>query len=85
MTEPADDHIAATLLALAAERAPDRTACPSEAARRLSPASWREVMPAVRRTALTLARQGSLELSQRGRPVSADSVRGAFRIALPCR
>ena len=77
--------IAAALLALAAERAPDRTACPSEAARRLAgdDGDWRALMPAVHEAAVALAASGHIELIARGRVLPADKPRGAYRVRRP--
>lgn len=82
---PADAEIAATLRALVAERGPERSACPSEAARRVALAhdrkNWRALMPAVRRVAAGLAAAGEIVVTQQGVPVDIDSARGPVRIA----
>ena len=73
---PTDDEIAATLLALAAERGPGKSFCPSEAARRLSP-DWRALMPELRRVAASLP----LIATQRGVPVDPVTARGPIRLS----
>ncbi len=73
---PPDDKIAATLLALAAERGPGKSFCPSEAARRLSP-DWRALMPELRRVAASLP----LIATQRGVPVDPVTARGPIRLS----
>lgn len=83
MPMPTDDALDRALLALAEARAPDGSACPSEVARQLAPEAWRALMPRVRARAFALAADGRLELRQRGRPVSAEGLRGPFRIARP--
>lgn len=79
---PDDDRIAATLLALALDRGPGRSFCPSEAARALSPA-WRPLMPHVRRIAARLQATGALAATQKGQPVSIPAARGPIRLTLP--
>ena len=50
----------------------------------LSPAGWRGLMPMIRDTARTLARDGRLEIRQRGVVIAADGTwRGPIRLALP--
>lgn len=77
--------IAAALLLLADERAPDRTACPSEAARRLAgeDGDWRALMPAVHEAAIELAAAGHIELTAKGRVLPAALPKGAYRIRRP--
>jgi len=73
---PTDGDIAETLLALAAERGPGKSFCPSEAARRLSP-DWRALMPELRRVAASLP----LIATQRGVPVDPVTARGPIRLS----
>jgi hypothetical protein len=72
-----DADIKATLLALASERGPDKTFCPSEAARRVAD-DWRPLMPDVRRIAATLP----LVATQKGVPVDPITAKGPIRLAL---
>jgi hypothetical protein len=72
-------RIRAILLALADERRPDKTFCPSEAARRLAPDTWRECLPMVRDEAMRLVRAGKLRCTQCGREVNAATARGPLR------
>lgn len=82
----ADQHshqeIEATLRALVAARAPDRTICPSQVARKLAgeAGDWRALMPAVHEAAERLAAAGDVTLLQGGRPVGGGRPRGAYRI-----
>ena len=55
------------------------TICPSEAARRVDPEEWRELMPAARAAAGRLAAAGQVEVTQGGR--SSTSPRPAARSA----
>lgn len=76
MAEVPEAAIAAVLLRLAAERGPQGSFCPSEAARALAP-DWRPLMPEVRRVAKALG----LRATQRGVAVDPVAARGAIRLA----
>lgn len=81
---PDDRDVAATVLALLAQRADDATICPSEAARTLAPEGWRALMPQVRAVAVRLALSGRLTIRQRGRVVAPDGpLRGPIRLGRP--
>ena len=74
-------------MSLLARRRPDATICPSEVARALAPSdAWRALMPAVVEVARTLARDGEVEITQRGvaRPPDEAFV-GPIRIRLAQR
>ena len=72
------------MLALAQDRAPDRTACPSEAARAVGGATWRDDLPLAREVARDLAQRGRIEVTQGGRRVDPDAEwRGPVRVRLP--
>jgi hypothetical protein len=78
--------IESAILKLAAERGPDRTLCPSEAARALAgdhPDLWGPLMQPVRRVAVSLMKQGRLVITRKGRPVDPDDFRGVYRLSLP--
>ncbi len=66
--------------ALLDARAPGATICPSEAARAVDPAGWRELMPEARAAAGRLAARGSVEVTQRGAVVDVATARGPVRI-----
>jgi hypothetical protein len=80
-----DDAIAERILSLVKQRGPNKSLCPSEVARSLSPADWRPLMPEIRRIAQQLSQQQLLKILQRGQPVSlpATLVRGPIRLASP--
>lgn len=61
------------------------TICPSEAARRIEPESWRELMPAARAAAGRLAAAGQVEVTQGGQVVDVATARGPVRIRRPER
>ena len=71
--------IEATLLRLVEARGPDKSICPSEAARALAP-EWQALMGPVRRVAIRLATAGRIEILRKGRPVDPAAVRGVIRL-----
>ncbi|WP_186332279.1 DUF3253 domain-containing protein [Bordetella genomosp. 13] len=76
-----DQHLAAAITRLLNERAADSTICPSEVARALSSDAWRPLMPRVREVAVGMARQGALDIRQKGRTVDPDgTLRGPIRL-----
>lgn len=77
-----ETEAAETILRLLESRGPDKTICPSDAARDLDESRFRELMPTVRAAARNLAAAGRIDVTQRGRVVDADSARGAIRLRL---
>ncbi|MEY2398742.1 MAG: hypothetical protein QOJ00_1916 [Actinomycetota bacterium] len=76
-------RIDAAVLALAHRRGPDRTICPSDAARAVGGAGWRSLMPAVRDRLRALATDGVVEVLQRGEVLNpAVEWRGPVRVRL---
>ncbi|MCG2592215.1 DUF3253 domain-containing protein [Ramlibacter sp. XY19] len=76
-----DAGIRAAILDLLALRKPLATICPSEAARALEADDWRPLMPRVRAVALSMAREGVVEIRQRGRTVApVEPLRGPIRL-----
>jgi hypothetical protein len=83
LSEPRLEAVGAAILELLAERGPERTICPSEAARRLAGAKdWRCLMPSVRAAAAILAAEGRIVVTQRGRRVESDAP-GPIRLGRP--
>lgn len=78
MTVP-QDRIEAVVLELTAQRGPDSSICPSEAARALD-ADWRPLLGAVRRAAISLAERGQIQILRKGKPVAPADVRGVIRL-----
>lgn len=72
-----DAEIAEVLRALAEERGPQKSFCPSEAAQRLSE-DWRPLMGDVRRVGAELG----LKATQKGQPVDPLTARGPIRFQL---
>ncbi len=83
--EPTDDNLrerlAATMRALLRHREPDRTICPSDAARAVGGSSWRSRMDAARAVAAELHDTGVVRVRQRGEDVDPRTARGPVRIA----
>jgi len=79
---PVGERLEAARLALAEHRAP-RTTCPSDAARAVGGADWRDLMDRTREIARDLARRGVVEITQRGEVLDVDgSWRGPVRVRL---
>jgi hypothetical protein len=79
-------RIEAAILALAGHRAPQRTICPSDAARAIGGTGWRELVPTVREVARQLAREGRVEVTQGGKRLDPDATwKGPVRIRLTPR
>ncbi|MGL4243046.1 MAG: DUF3253 domain-containing protein [Beijerinckiaceae bacterium] len=79
-------EIAQAILRLIAERGPDRTICPSEAARAIGgshPDGWGPLMQPIRRIAVGLAKEGRIVITRKGRIVDPDDFRGVYRLGLP--
>jgi len=66
---------------------PDKSICPTDAARVLagSPAdqSWRAKLPAIRLAAIRLAGRGEIQITRKGRPIAPDAIHGVIRLKLP--
>ena len=75
------ERLEAAVLALATHRAPDKTICPSDAARAVGGEGWRASMDLARDVARSLARHGEVEVLQRGEPLDpAAPWKGPLRI-----
>lgn len=72
----------AAILALAAARGPQKSICPSEAARAIAPEGWRSLMSEARAAAVRLAKSGRVHILRKGRPVDPDSFKGVYRIRI---
>src|ERR1700761_1864721 len=66
-------RLRAAILALARHRGPHSSICPSDAARAVGGADWRELNTESRSIALDLARAGGVEITQRGDVVDPDA------------
>ena len=71
------------ILALVAARGVGKTICPTEAARAVSEAKWRAVLPAIRAEAVRLAKSGAISIYRKGKPVDPEDFKGVYRLGLP--
>ena len=78
----ADNKREETILAMATERGPDKTVCPSEIARALFPGNWRKHMDEVRTSAIGLQQAGKVTITQKGNPVDVENIKGPIRIRI---
>lgn len=82
--EPTDGgrraRLAATIRALLRHR-DGTTICPSDAARVVGGAGWRDIVPVAREVAHDLVGQDVVVVQQKGRPVDVREARGPIRIA----
>ena len=78
--EGIDRALERTIATLLDQRRTGVTICPSEAARAVDPAGWRELMPAARAAAGRLAAAGAVEVTQRGEVVDVAPARGPGRL-----
>jgi hypothetical protein len=81
-TDPAEQAI----LTLVTERGPDKSICPTDAARRLSgnpPGDqWRASLSPIRLAAQRLAKAGKIEILRKGKPVAPEDARGVIRLRI---
>lgn len=76
-----DERLRQAILELARGRGPAKTICPSDAARAVDPENWRDLMDDARAVARELARDGDVEITQRGEVLDPDATwRGPIRI-----
>ena len=74
--------ISETILSLAAKRGKDKTICPSEVARELSPNNWRRYMKEIRKTAFELRDADKILIMQKGHAIAGNEVVGPIRIQI---
>ncbi|MCA3584548.1 MAG: DUF3253 domain-containing protein [Methylocystis sp.] len=80
------ERLTQAILSLAAARGPDRTICPSDAARAVGgdhPDGWGPLMQPIRRAAVRLAKEGRIVITRKGKAVDPDDFRGVYRLGLP--
>ncbi len=78
-----DEVLQETMLRILQNRKQGATCCPSEIPRSLPLADWRAWMEPTRRVAQRLAREGVIDILQRGAIVpDLDSIRGPIRLRL---
>lgn len=80
-TRRVSEKLRSAILDLARERGPDKTICPSDAARAVGGEQWRDLMDDARDVARDLARSGDVEITQKGTVLDPDQPwRGPIRI-----
>ena len=78
-----------TILALCAKAGPQRTICPTDAAKAFAEArseddlAWRSHLQYVRRTAVKLALAGRIVIYRKGKPADPNEFRGVYRLGAP--
>jgi hypothetical protein len=75
-----DAELESAIRDLLATRARTATICPSEAARRVDPDGWRDLMEPARMAARRLVAQGEVQIVQAGRVVDPSTAKGPIRI-----
>jgi fructose-specific phosphotransferase system component IIB len=75
-------EVAEVIIAMATERGPDKTICPSEVARTMFAHDWRKHMSEVRDTAIVLQQQGKVSITQKGAAVDVQNIKGPIRIKI---
>lgn len=81
--EGVNQRLRTTILELARERGPDKTICPSDAARAIGGDDWRDLMDDARDVARSLAREGLVDVTQKGDALDPDATwRGPIRIRI---
>jgi hypothetical protein len=76
-----EDRIEAAILALVEARGPDKSICPSEAAREAFLKTWQTHAPCAQCGAVHLARQGKMVILRKGKPVDPENFKGVYRLA----
>jgi hypothetical protein len=78
-----EQRLRTAILEMARERGPSSSICPSDAARAVGGDDWRDLMDDARDAARDLARQGSVEITQKGSVLDPDGTwRGPIRIRI---
>ena len=78
---PDPQAVEAAILRLTDLRGPDKSICPSEAARALDD-DWQGLLGDVRRAAVGLAKAGRIDILRKGQPIDPDQVRGVIRLRM---
>lgn len=81
-----DAALEAAILRLTRARGPDKSICPSDAAKAAAAetgADWRALLPGARRLAVRLAVEGRLVVLRNGKPVDPTDFRGVYRLSAP--
>jgi hypothetical protein len=77
---PVDRDLESAITDLLDARRSGATICPSDAARRVDPDGWRDLMEPARRAARRLVDAGTVQITQKGRVVDPSTTKGPIRI-----
>lgn len=77
-----DEQLEAAMLELLEARGVGKTICPSEAAKRVHPDEWRELVEPARAAARRLVAREIAVITQGGREVDPSTARGPIRVGL---
>jgi hypothetical protein len=81
VSDSSEQRLRSAILEMARERGPASSICPSDAARAVGDDEWRGLMDRAREVARDLARQGHVEITQKGAVLDPDADwRGPVRI-----
>ena len=75
--------VEATIIELLAGAPGGRSLSPEQVARAAAGDDWRRLLPHVRATAVTMARNGQLVILRHGKPVDPDAFKGVYRLKAP--
>ncbi|MEM0983491.1 MAG: DUF2256 and DUF3253 domain-containing protein [Planctomycetota bacterium] len=77
---PTDEALERAITDLLNQRGPGKTICPSEAAKRVDPDNWRDLMEPARMAARRLVARGEARIMQQGHEVDPSTAKGPIRI-----
>ena len=78
-----EQRLRSAILELATERGPASSICPSDAARAVGGGAWRDLMEDAREVARALAREGEVDVTQKGAVLDPDAPwRGPVRVRI---
>ncbi|TCK22620.1 DUF2256 and DUF3253 domain-containing protein [Pseudonocardia endophytica] len=83
--KPVDRDLESAITDLLDARKAGATICPSDAARRVDPDGWRDLMEPARRAARRLVDAGTVEITQKGKVVDPSTAKGPIRIRYALR
>lgn len=78
--KPVDRDLESAIVDLLDARRAGATICPSDAARRVDPDGWRDLMEPARQAARRLVDAGTVQITQKGRVVDPSTAKGPIRI-----
>ena len=83
VSDTPEQRLRSAILDMARQRGPSSSICPSDAARAVGDDGWRDLMEQAREVARALAREGHVEITQKGSVVDPDADwRGPIRIRI---